>query len=34
MEKHGGTIDVTSEEGKGATFILHFPYDSTENLTA
>ncbi|MCP4269631.1 MAG: PAS domain-containing protein, partial [Candidatus Brocadiaceae bacterium] len=26
MEKHGGTIGATSEEGEGATFILRFPY--------
>lgn len=25
MEKHGGGIDATSEEGEGATFILRFP---------
>ncbi len=25
MEKHGGTLDVQSEFGKGATFIMHFP---------
>jgi len=24
MEKHGGTIDVVSKEGEGATFTLHF----------
>ncbi len=35
MEKHGGTIDATSEEGKGATFILRFPYvANNENQTA
>ncbi len=28
MEKHGGTIDATSEEGEGATFILRFPFAS------
>ena len=29
MEKHGGTIDATSEEGEGATFILRFPSADT-----
>ncbi|MBT3880374.1 MAG: GHKL domain-containing protein [Candidatus Scalindua sp.] len=31
MEKHGGTIDAVSEEGKGATFILRFPSADTEH---
>jgi len=25
LENHGATIDVASEEGKGATFTIHFP---------
>jgi len=25
MEAHGGTIEVQSEEGKGASFTLNFP---------
>jgi two-component system NtrC family sensor kinase len=25
LEKHGATIDVISEEGKGSTFTIHFP---------
>lgn len=25
LESHGATIDVTSQEGKGSTFIIHFP---------
>jgi two-component system NtrC family sensor kinase len=25
LEKHGATIDVVSEEGKGSTFTIHFP---------
>lgn len=25
LEKHGATIDVASEEGKGSTFTIHFP---------
>jgi len=29
MEKHGGEIDATSEEGEGATFILRFPSANT-----
>jgi PAS domain S-box-containing protein len=27
LENHGATIDVVSEEGKGATFTIHFPTD-------
>ena len=34
MEKHGGTIDATSEEGEGATFTLRFPYDAIEKQSA
>jgi signal transduction histidine kinase len=25
LEKHGATIDVTSQEKEGSTFIIHFP---------
>ena len=32
MEKNGGTIDATSENGEGATFILRFPYADIEKL--
>ncbi|MCP4270179.1 MAG: PAS domain S-box protein [Candidatus Brocadiaceae bacterium] len=33
MEKHGGTLGVWSEEGKGANFILSFPSADTGNQT-
>ncbi len=28
LQEHGGNIDVESEPGQGATFILHWPYSS------
>ena len=31
MEKHGGGIEATSENGEGATFILRFPYADIGN---
>jgi PAS domain S-box-containing protein len=34
MDKHGGEIDATSEEGEGATFILRFPSADTTNQVA
>jgi PAS domain S-box-containing protein len=30
VEKHGGTIEVESEDGKGATFILRLPLQAAE----
>jgi PAS domain S-box-containing protein len=33
LENHGATIDVSSEEGKGSIFIIHFPENfNTEEL--
>ncbi len=34
MEKHGGTISATSEDGEGATFILRFPSVDSVNHVA
>jgi PAS domain S-box-containing protein len=32
LENHGATIDVESEEGKGATFTIHFPTDLSKKI--
>jgi signal transduction histidine kinase len=32
LESHGATIDVTSQEGKGSTFTIHFPGEEAHEL--
>ncbi|MBW1915216.1 MAG: PAS domain S-box protein [Deltaproteobacteria bacterium] len=32
MDSHGGSVDVISEQGKGTTFSLHFPFERRRSI--